>query len=109
MKALPFKIPIISNDSFLIQEDLLPHFYGILHTHPEVQITLILESTGTLFAGDYIGDFKPGDLFVIGSDCPHVFKNDHTYYENSEDSRYPHSINAFLGTQFLNNQLFEIP
>lgn len=109
MKALPFKIPITSNESFLVQEDLLDRFYGILHTHPEIQITLILESTGTLFAGDYIGDFKPGDLFVIGSDCPHVLKSDDLQQEASDASVKAHAVSLFLGTKFLNNQLFEIP
>ena len=88
---------------------MLPHFYGILHTHPEIQITLILESTGTLFAGDYIGGFKPGDLFVIGSDCPHVFKNDEAYYESTDSGINAHAISVFLGTKFIDNQIFEIP
>jgi len=108
MKALPFKIPITSDESFLVQEGLLQHFYGILHTHPEVQITLILESTGTVFVGDYIGDFKPGDVFIIGSDCPHVFKNDEAYYKRNNQPE-AHALSVFLDTELLNNELFEIP
>ncbi len=91
----------------MIQEDLQPYFYGILHTHPEVQITLILESTGTLFAGDFIGEFKPGDLFIIGSNCPHVFKSDQKFYA-SNSQLMAHSISLFLGTQFLDNQILEL-
>ncbi len=107
MRALPFKIPIISDESFMVQEDLQPYFYGILHTHPEVQITLILESTGTLFAGDFIGEFKPGDLFIIGSNCPHVFKNEPNHYSD-ESTLVAHSISLFLGTHFLDNQILEL-
>ena len=106
MRALTFKIPITTNGSYLVQEDKLLHFYSILHTHPEVQITLILKSTGTLFAGDYIGQFKSGDVIVLGSDCPHVFKNDPIYYEKDSNAE-AHAISIFLGTQFLSNQLFE--
>ena len=108
MRALPFKIPTTDNESFLVQEDLMDHFYGILHTHPEVQITLILSSTGTLFAGDYIGSFRPGDLFVIGSNCPHVFKNDEAFY-GGEEGLKAHGLSLFLGKQFLEQQIFEIP
>lgn len=108
MKASPFKIPITSNESFLVQEDKLPYFYGILHVHPEVQITLILRSTGTLFAGDYIGAFRPGDIFIIGSNCPHVFKNDEKYYQG-DSGLEAHAITIFLGRRLLNHQILEMP
>lgn len=108
MRALNFKIPITTNESFLVQEDRQPHFYGILHSHPELQITLILKSTGTLLAGDYVGQFKPGDVFIMGTNCPHVFKNDAAFYDGN-DRLEAHSISIFLGTKFLKNQLLEIP
>lgn len=108
MRALSFKIPITTNESFLVQEDRQLHFYGILHSHPELQITQILKSTGTLLAGDYVGQFKPGDIFILGSNCPHVFKNDRDYYDGNEHLE-AHSISVFLGTKFLTNQLLEMP
>lgn len=108
MRALSFKIPITINESFLVQEDRQPHFYGILHSHPELQITLIFESTGTLLAGDYVGQFKPGNVFILGSNCPHVFKNDADFYL-PENHLEAHSMSIFLGTKFLENQLLEIP
>jgi AraC-like DNA-binding protein len=39
--------------------------------HPEFEIHLIRRSSGTAYVGDYIGDFGPGDLTVIGSNLPH--------------------------------------
>ncbi len=98
---------MLSNESFMVQEDIQSTFYGILHTHPEIQITIILQSTGTLLAGDYIGQFKPGDLFVIGSDCPHVFRNDLGPTGHTEE--YAHSISIFLGPQLLESSPLQIP
>lgn len=37
---------------------------------------LIQKGAGTLIAGDYVGRFSAGDLFLIGSNQPHVFRSD---------------------------------
>jgi hypothetical protein len=34
--------------------------------HPEFEIHLIRESTGTAFIGDYIGEFSPRHLAIVG-------------------------------------------
>lgn len=76
MKPLLFRNIIPENESFHIQHDVMNYFYDFLHYHPEVQLTLILESTGTLFVGDKITQFEEGDVFLLGPNLPHVFKND---------------------------------
>ncbi len=81
MKALPFKIPKTDQDSFHIEIDDEPYFYDKLHQHPEIQITLIIESTGNFIYGDYLGAFAPGDIFILGPNMPHVFRNDNDYYQ----------------------------
>jgi AraC-like DNA-binding protein len=80
MKVIPFNIPRGPNESFRVQADEGPHLYNHLHQHPEIQITLIREGTGILVAGNYIGRFQPGDVFVIGSGQPHVFRNDKEFF-----------------------------
>jgi len=81
MKILPFKLPKSSDESFVVEHNVSNHLYNPLHQHPELQITLVLKGTGTVFIGGYIGDFKPNDVFVIGSNVPHVFRNDDPYFE----------------------------
>ena len=90
MKILPFKIPQSGDGAILLQTDNQPYFYDALHQHPEIQISCILQSSGTLFLGDYIDNFTPGDVFVIGSNIPHVFKNDPIYYAESSE------VNAYM-------------
>jgi AraC-like DNA-binding protein len=81
MKVVPFNVPTTSREAFRFQVDDADHFYDQLHQHPELQIMLIIKSEGTLVAGDYIGRFEPSDLFIIGSEQPHVFRNDESYYQ----------------------------
>ncbi len=80
MKIVPFRIPKNSEEAYRVQVDDLPHLYNHLHQHPEIQLTVIKESHGTLIAGDYVGPFHAGDVFVIGSNQPHVFRNDEKYF-----------------------------
>jgi len=81
MKVVPFRIPKNTEEAFRVQVDDVPHLYNHLHQHPEIQLTLIKESHGTLIAGDYVGPFHPGDVFVIGGNQPHVFRNDEKFFK----------------------------
>jgi len=80
MKVVPFQIPKNTAEAFRVQVDDMPHLYNHLHQHPEIQLTLIKESNGTLIAGDYVGPFHAGDVFVIGGNQSHVFRNDEKFF-----------------------------
>lgn len=80
MKALPFKIPKVENSSFHLQIDDEPYFYDKLHQHPELQLVWIAKGEGTLIYGDYLGEFKPNEVYLIGSNVPHVFRSKAEYY-----------------------------
>ena len=82
MKALPFRIPKTGDPTILTQIDDGPHFYDILHKHPEFQITLIVKGKGTLICDEYLGRFNPGDVVMFGPNQPHVLKCDEEYYQN---------------------------
>lgn len=76
MKAISFKITAISNASIKVERDLIEKFYPHYHTHEELQLIWILKGEGTAFIGDKILPFKDGELFLISSNLPHVFKSD---------------------------------
>ena len=48
-----------------------PHFTMPWHYHPEFELIVITSGGGKRFVGDYIGDFKIGDLILFGSNLPH--------------------------------------
>jgi AraC-like DNA-binding protein len=108
MKILPFKIPKTSTESFRLQEDSDIHFYDYLHQHPEVQLTLILNSEGKVIVGDFIGTFKPGDIFLIGPNLPHVFRNDRNYSGDDTDG-YAHSLSVFFEWQSFGQKFLALP
>jgi AraC-like DNA-binding protein len=108
MKILPFKIPKTSQESFRLQEDHEVHFYDNLHQHPEIQLTLILESDGKVIVGDFIGAFKPGDIFLIGPNLPHVFRNDRKYYENQREGQ-AHSLSLFFEWKTFGETFLSMP
>ncbi|PKD21780.1 cupin [Salegentibacter salinarum] len=76
MKVLPFKIPKPEKEALVYQEDHEIVFYNKLHQHEEIQISYIMEGSGSLIVGDSINEYQPHDILVIGENIPHVFRSD---------------------------------
>lgn len=106
MKVVPFRIPKYTEESFRVQVDDMPHLYNHLHQHPEIQLTLIKESHGTLIAGDYVGPFHAGDVIIIGSNQPHVFRNDEKYFRNKYKAV---AITVFFDEYTLGEKFWQLP
>ena len=106
MSAELYKIAVDSEYSFSVKHELVPYFYNQLHYHPEIELTLIIRGTGARFIGDNIDTFKDDDLILIGSNLPHLFRNDDSYYENNPlmqaESVTIHFLPAIFGNSFLN-------
>ncbi|HEU4607070.1 MAG TPA: AraC family transcriptional regulator [Chitinophagaceae bacterium] len=108
MKVIQFTIPVDIDNSFHMQEDRLPYFYRHLHRHTETQITWIVNGEGTLIIGNNMLPFRSGDLFVIGANQPHVFKNDPSYFIPNNRKKI-HSLNIFFNPVGYLSQLLEFP
>jgi|TARA_R110000796_G_scaffold11552_8_gene39074 AraC-like DNA-binding protein len=76
LKVLPFKIPKPKNEALIYQEDRQKIFYGQLHQHQEIQISLVVKGSGSFVVADTINEYQEGDILVIGEYLPHVFKSD---------------------------------
>ena len=83
MKVLPFKIPKPKNEALIYQVDREQVFYDQLHQHGEIQISYVEKGAGSLIVGDSINEYKAGDILVIGSFIPHVFRSDTRIKEES--------------------------
>jgi len=59
------------------------------HHHPEYELTLTLNSMGHRFIGDHVGEYKDGDLVLIGPGIPHSWASTGKYDPNS-----PHVVNV---------------
>jgi AraC-like DNA-binding protein len=108
MKILPFKIAKPVNESCWIQDDRMPHLYDILHRHEEFQITLIMESTGQVIAGNKICNFMPGDIFVFGANLPHAFRNDADYY-NQDSLLEARALSVYFDWHVFGEVFWSLP
>jgi AraC-like DNA-binding protein len=78
------KIEANINHSFYVEQVKFPYFPNPLQFHPDIEILLVIQGTGTRFVGDSIDRFGPGDLLMIGGNVPHVWYSDEKYtQENS--------------------------
>jgi AraC-like DNA-binding protein len=84
MKIFPFKIPKPLNDALVFQTDSGDMFYNKLHQHEEIQLSYIVEGGGALIVGDKVNYYEKGDIVVIGSNLPHVFKSNLNYGKASK-------------------------
>ena len=48
-----------------------PHMLVRWHYHEEYELHLITETSGKVFIGDYIGNFSPNSLILVGPNLPH--------------------------------------
>ncbi|MEO5682449.1 MAG: AraC family transcriptional regulator [Chitinophagaceae bacterium] len=108
MKVVQFTIPVAKEHSVIVQEDMLPHFYHHLHRHNETQITWILKGKGTLIAGNYMQPFKPGDIYLLGANQPHIFKSDPPYFDKRRKMGI-HALTFFFNPDGFLKPLLELP
>jgi len=106
MQPLLLKIESNTRQSFQIRKDIRPNFYSTWHYHEELELTLILKSSGTRFVGDSIQQFSSGDLVLVGENTPHVWKNNDSYYKepvsNAAEAIVIHFRKDFAGADFFN-------
>lgn len=80
------------------------------HYHPEFELIYISQSHGIRFVGDSVSPFTPGDLVLVGSYLPHLWRNDLSYYQSDSKLEVKTIItkftNDFLGNDLLNKPEF---
>ncbi|MFZ6011942.1 MAG: AraC family transcriptional regulator [Bacteroidota bacterium] len=108
MKPILRKINIAETSSFSIREDKLPFLYNHWHYHPEIELTLVLKSTGTRLVGDSMESFKSGDLVLLGANLPHMWRNDPHYFTKDKQHR-AEAIAIHFNENFCGNSFFQVP
>ncbi|RAJ27264.1 AraC family transcriptional regulator [Pedobacter cryoconitis] len=74
MKTLIQKIHVEEYNSFACRTYKTPDFETAWHKHLECELILITEGNGTALIGDYIGEYKQGDIFLLNTNVPHWFR-----------------------------------
>lgn len=103
MKTQFIKITTIPGEPLTATEVIEKQFSAPLHYHPEIELVLILESSGKRFVGDSIESFGPGDLVLIGENIPHFWCNEKQLSDDSYSRAIVVQFNkSFLGENFFN-------
>lgn len=108
MRKLLLKVISNPTQSFSVTREVCEAFYGDYHYHPEFELTLIMKGEGTRFVGDTIEPFESGDLVLVGSDLPHVWKSkipDQPERSKTNSS----SIAVHFSKQFLGDHFLKLP
>ncbi len=105
MKPQLLKVPLATECSFSVRQDIVPYFHNRWHYHPEVELLHIEQGRGTQFVGDNIQNFAAGDVILIGANLPHYWRCDKEYFENRADlmaqATVVHFRENFWGDAFL--------
>ncbi|TXF87915.1 helix-turn-helix domain-containing protein [Neolewinella aurantiaca] len=75
MRAIFEDLPVGNQQSINAFSYAEPAFNTPWHFHPQHELTLIEESSGTKFIGDYVGAYSPGELVLLKGNLPHCWKN----------------------------------
>lgn len=112
MKPMIEKLPVSENRSFVAATHATPKFEVPWHQHIEYELILFTAGEGTSYIGNYVGRFKSGDIFFLGSNLPHTFQK--TNKDLFTSAVVVHFKEDFWGKEFLGlpetkslQQLFE--
>lgn len=106
MKPQLLKVSMGPAQSFSVRQDCKPFINNKWHYHPEVELIHFVDGNGTQFIGDSITQFKKGDIVLVGSNLPHYWRFDKTYFDEGSSRianvNVAHFSEDFLGENFLN-------
>lgn len=99
MKTLIQKLPLDHQSSFVARTYRTPFFETPWHQHREIELLLVTEGGGTALIGDSLGEYHPGDVYLLGENLPHWFRKADAKAVNS--AVVVHFTADFWGQAFL--------
>ncbi len=99
MYTLIQKILVEEQNSFACRKYRTPQFETNWHKHDECELIVITEGHGTALIGDFVGEYKKGDVFFLASNLPHWFRKSNPKMIGS--AIVVHFLKDFWGASFL--------
>ena len=103
------KIQENTSASLDIRHEKVTYFNNPWHYHPEIELTLVMKSTGMRFVGDSVERFEAGDLVLLGANLPHYWRNDEAFYQVNKYSQMAEAIILRFRVDVLGKQLMNLP
>lgn len=108
MKPHLLKVYLQPESSFNIKKNRGANFYDQWHFHPEIELIYIHKGRGTRFIGNDISRFGPDELFLIGSNLPHMWRCDPDHF--LEEQHHVAEVTViYFNRDFLGTSFFDVP
>lgn len=107
MKPVLSKVNTPAENQIKVIERCDPYFNNLFHFHQECELVYVVESHGRRIVGDSIEHFQKGDLVFVGSNLPHVWYNDETYYQGNS-SLYARSVVVYFLQDIFGEKFFSL-
>jgi YesN/AraC family two-component response regulator len=108
MKPQLLKVSTNLVHSFNARRDIMPNVNNHWHYHPEVELVYFKKGNGTQFIGDCITQFNTGDVVLVGSNLPHYWQFDGSYFNKEADATADVSVVHF-NENFWGDMFLELP
>lgn len=106
MRSTVKKFSIPDTDTFVVRDLQEPYFDPSWHAHPDYQLFIVLEGTGTRFIGDHVKPFQPGDMVFTGPNLPHLWRSDDAYFKEDSGLR-TRGVVVYFHQDFLGELLLQ--
>lgn len=101
MKSALQKSPIPENHALIAKVLEQPFFDPNWHFHPEYQLFMVLEGSGTRFVGDHVKQFKKGEITFSGPNLPHLWRSD------QDENNVAKGIVVYFGGNLISKNLMQ--
>jgi AraC-like DNA-binding protein len=105
MRPFQLKIPVSPDHSFHCFEQKERVIAFGWHCHPQAQLTLIVHGRGRRLVGDHVGDYKAGDVVLLGPNLPHAFAS----RESPGSRRLQHAVTLYFNPDFPGEKFLDLP
>lgn len=96
------KVEPSEGSSINLLDENISQYDGVWHYHAELELKLVLQSSGIFAIGSEIQPFEPGTLVLIGENVPHFWQNEKTHRPSTRARSIVLKFKKnFLGDMFL--------
>ena len=108
MKIMHEQVDLPGRSKIRVKLQEKPHFTYPWHFHSAYELLYVLDGSGTSFVADHIEEFQSDDLVLLGTNLPHFWKSDESYYDPDNQKKITYVVIQF-SNDFFKEAISEYP